>query len=80
MQPAQQEGTHSHLFACPAENAAWNTGSDATMMDFELFVGELEVDLLDGKASYSKMEVAGKIINFKLDTEVEANIIPLHIL
>ena len=45
---------------------------------FELFVGELEVDLLDNKAWFSKMEVAGEIINFKLDTRAEANVMPLH--
>ncbi|CAH3041952.1 unnamed protein product, partial [Porites evermanni] len=36
--------------------------------DFELFVGELEVDLLDTEAWYRKMEVAGDIVNFTLDT------------
>ncbi|CAH3155404.1 unnamed protein product, partial [Porites lobata] len=36
--------------------------------DFELFAGRLEVDLLETEAWYSKMEVAGDIINFKLDT------------
>ena len=46
--------------------------------DFELFVGELEVDLLDNEAWFSKMEVAGEIINFKLYTGAEANVMPLH--
>ena len=42
--------------------------------DFELFVGDLEVDLLDTEAWYSKMEVAGDIINFKLDIAAETNL------
>lgn len=42
--------------------------------DFELFAGRLEVDLLETEAWYSKMEVAGDIINFKLDTGSETNL------
>lgn len=41
---------------------------------FELFVGESEVDLLDTEAWYRKMEVAGDIVNFKLDTGAETNL------
>ena len=41
--------------------------------DFELFAGRLEVDLLETQAWYSKIEVAGDIINFKLDTGSETN-------
>lgn len=42
--------------------------------DFELFVGELEVDLLDTEAWYRKMEVGGDIVNFTLDTGAETNL------
>lgn len=42
--------------------------------DFEFFAGRLEVDLLETEAWYSKMEVAGDIINFKLDTGSETNL------
>ena len=56
MQPGQQEDKHSCLFA---------------MSRFKLFVGELEVDLLDTEAWYRKIKVAGDIVNFTLDTGAE---------
>ena len=45
-------------------------------MDTELFVGELKINTVDGKAWHSKVEVGGKLVAFKLDTGAEANIIP----
>ena len=34
---------------------------------------------MDGKAWYSKMKVSGELVDFKLDTGAEANIIPRQI-
>lgn len=45
-------------------------------MDTKLFVGELEINTVNGKAWHSKVEVGGKLVEFKLDTGAEANIIP----
>ena len=46
-------------------------------VDTELFVGELGISAVDENAWYSKMKVGGELIEFKLDTGTEANIIPV---
>ena len=48
-------------------------------VDTELFIGELEINTVDGKAWHSKVEVGGTFVEFKLDTGAEANIIPRQI-
>ena len=48
-------------------------------VDTEIFIGELEINTVDGKAWHSKVEVGGKFVEFKLDTGSEANIIPRQI-
>lgn len=42
-------------------------------------MGELEITTVNGKAWYSKIKVGGELVDFKLDTGTEANIIPRHI-
>jgi len=58
--------------SAPAESPTRNTGNDGST-DTELFVGELEINSVDGKACYSKL------VDFKMDTGAEANITPRQI-
>lgn len=59
---------------CSQDSRKIHTVAPLPCPDFELFVGELEVDLLDTEAWYRKMEVGGDIVNFTLDTGAETNL------
>jgi len=61
--------------SAPAESPTRNTGNDGSTYS-ELSFGELEINSVDGKAWYGKMKVSGELVDFKLDTGAEANIIP----
>lgn len=64
--------------SAPAESPTRNTGNDGSTYS-KLSVGELEINSVDGKAWYGKMKVSGELVDFKLDTRAEANIIPRQI-
>ena len=59
----------------PLENCPQDARNDEGV-DTELFIGELEINTVDGKAWHRKVE---KCVEFKLETGVEANIIPRQI-
>ena len=59
----------------PLDNCPQDARNDEEV-DTELFIGELEINTVDGKAWRGKVEVGGKLVEFKLDTGTEANIIP----
>ena len=61
----------------PLENCPQDARNGAGV-DTELFIRELEINTVDGKAWHSKVEVGGKFVEFKLDTGAEANIIIPH--
>lgn len=70
-----------HTFSTPsspADNWARNTRSDGSM-DTELIFGELKTKTVDGRAWYSKVKVGGELIDIKLDTGANANIIARQI-
>ena len=65
------DGRNHFAEMCSQDSRKIHTVVPLPCPDFELFVGELEVDLLDTEAWYRKMEVAGDIVNFTLDTGAE---------
>ena len=46
----------------PLDNCPQDAGNDEGV-DTELFIGELEINTVDGKAWHSKMEVGGNLSN-----------------
>ena len=62
----------------PLDNCPQDARNDKEV-DTELFIGELEINTVDGKAWHNKVEVGGKLVELKLDTGAEAIIIPRQI-